>query len=88
MSTSTGSRDMKTLLTHWIHRQPRDLLFVGLLLVCIMLAVGGIRSSLEIRESTPGQGGARPVDSLIIKKQMLDGSLSPRKALFYRKIPR
>jgi len=79
---------MKAFLVDRIQRQPRDLLLVGLILFCVMLAVGGVHSVLVNRASDAGQGGARPVDAAIIKKQILEGSLSPRKALFYRKTPR
>jgi len=79
---------MKASLIDKIQRQPRDFLFVMLILVCIMLAVGGIHSSLATRASHMMHGGARPVDAAAIKKQILDGNLSPHKALYYRKIPR
>lgn len=66
----------------------RDLLFGGLLILCIVFALGSVASNLEKQESGATQRGARKVDAAKIRMQILDGSLSPRKALYYRRISR
>jgi hypothetical protein len=69
-----------------IEKRSRDLIFVGLILACLLLAVGAIRSELQKREAMLIQGGARKVDLTKIRKQISEGDLSSRKALFYKKI--
>lgn len=66
----------------------RDLLFIGLVLTCVGLGVGAIVSGFEKREAALTYGGARKVDAARIRKQILDGSLSPRKALYFKRTPR
>lgn len=77
----------RSLTDEYLQKQ-RNLVFVILVAGCIVLAVGGILSSLEQRSVRALVGGARKVNAATIKKQILDGKLSPRKALYYRKIPR
>lgn len=62
--------------------------FVGLLVVCVLISVAAVFSGLEKREASLVAGGARIVDAAKIRKQMLDGHLSPQKALYYRQVPR
>ncbi len=62
-----------------------DIVFLGLLIFCLLLAVGGIRSSLEKGESLLASGRGRKIDVVKVKKQMTDGTLSTRKALFFKK---
>jgi len=66
----------------------RDVLFVLLIVTCIAFSAAAIFSGLEKREAALLQGGARKVDAAKIRKQILEGHLSPQKALFYRKVPR
>jgi hypothetical protein len=65
-----------------------DLLFVVLLIFCIAFALGSVASNLEKQQVGVTQRGARTVDAGKIKKQIMDGKLSPRRALYFRKIPR
>jgi len=69
----------------WVER---DLLLVGLMLVCLVLGIGAVFSSFEKREATVMIGGARKVDLAKIKRQIIDGNLSSQKAMFYKKVPR
>jgi hypothetical protein len=69
----------------WVER---DLLLVVLLVACLILGIGAISSSLETRAAALVAGGARKVDLATIRRQMLEGSLSPQKALFYKRAPR
>ncbi len=69
-----------------MEKKSRDLIFVGLIVGCLLLAAGGIWSGIQKREALLVQGGARKVDLVKIRKQISDGDLSPRKALFYKKI--
>jgi hypothetical protein len=66
--------------------RPVDLIFVALLALCLLMAGAGIGAGIEKREALLTSGGARKVDLVKIKKQISDGSLSPRKGLFYRKM--
>lgn len=67
---------------------PRDVVFVLLLVACLVLSAAAIFSGLETRQAALVQGGARKVDAAKIRKQILDGHLSPRKAFFYKRLPR
>lgn len=64
-----------------------DLIFVGLIMAALVFATGGIKSGFERRYSVAGHGGSRKVDLAKVKKQISEGELSSRKALFYRKAP-
>jgi hypothetical protein len=63
-----------------------NLLFVGIVLASLILAVGGIFSGMEKRAALMSSGGARKVDIDNVRKQISTGSLSPAKARFYRKL--
>ncbi|MFH1113796.1 MAG: hypothetical protein V1792_07730 [Pseudomonadota bacterium] len=71
-----------------VPQRHRDFLLVGLILLCILQALCAVHSGLVHSESVMNRGGARSVDAAVIKNQILDGSLSPRKALYYRMVPR
>ncbi len=77
---------MKLLNLERLAARRSDILFVALILLCGLLALGGIGSGLERRDILLGSGGARKVDIVKIRKQISDGELSDRKALFYRKL--
>lgn len=58
------------------------------LLVCaLLLATGAVMSNFERREALV-HGEGRKIEVGKIRKQISEGSLSPRKALFFKKIPR
>ncbi len=63
-----------------------DLLLIGMILVSLFLAVGGIRAGMEKRAALLSQGGARKVDIDRVRKQISAGTLSPAKAQFYKKL--
>lgn len=71
-----------------IRRNAGDLLFIGIIVLCLALSIGGIISELEKREALLKQLGGRKIDISEVRKQISDGTLSPRKALFYKKVPR
>jgi len=71
-----------------IRRNADDLLFIGIIVLCLVLSIGGIVSELERREALLKQVGGRKIDISEVRKQISDGTLSPRKALFYKKVPR
>lgn len=77
---------MKLLKFERLAARSSDVLFVALILLCGVLALGAIGSGLERRDILLGSGGARKVDVVKIRKQISDGELSDRKALFYRKL--
>lgn len=77
---------MNARITRELSRYFPDILFVALLIFCLILAVGGIRSSLDKRESLLAGSGGRKVDVDKVRKQITAGTLSPRKARFYKKI--
>lgn len=59
------------------------------LLVCsVVFAAGAVMSGLERREALIHREGGRKVDVEKIRKQISEGSLSPKKALFFKKVPR
>lgn len=66
----------------------RDGFFVLLIVTCVVFSAAAIFSGLEKREAALLQGGARQVDAAKIRRQILDGHLSPQQALFYKKAPR
>jgi hypothetical protein len=76
-----------TLLTR-LHGRSEDLIFVGLLAVCLLLGAGAIHSGLETRELLLTAGGARKVDLKTVRKQISEGDLSSQKAVFFKKLPR
>ena len=67
---------------------PRDLVFIGLLGICLLLAIGGINAEREKKEALLQQGGARKIDLPLVREQISDGHLSPKKALFQKRVPR
>jgi hypothetical protein len=79
---------MVTGIIDRFRENPRDLVFVGLLGVCLLIAIGGINAELEKKEALLQQGGARKIDLPLVREQISDGHLSPKKALFQKKVPR
>ncbi len=79
---------MRLPLAERFMQNPRDLALIALLLFCLFLAVGSIHSSLGKREMSLSEGGPRKVDLTTVRKQISDGDLSEKKALFYRRVPR
>lgn len=71
-----------------LRENPRDLVFIGLLALCLLIAIGGINEELEKKEALLLQGGARKIDLPLVRKQISEGHLSPKKALFQKKVPR
>jgi len=69
-----------------IFKRPENLFLVVLMALCLLLAAGGIESAFEKREALFKQGGARKVDLVKVRKQMSDGFLSGKKAMFYKKV--
>jgi hypothetical protein len=62
-----------------------DLVFLALVVICLVLALGGLHSELTKREASLATGGGRKVDVAKVRKQIIGGTLSPQKALFYRR---
>jgi hypothetical protein len=76
-----------TLLSR-LRGRSEDLIFVGLLALCLVLGAGAIHSGLETRELLLTAGGARKVDLKTVRKQISEGDLSSQKAVFFKKLPR
>jgi hypothetical protein len=76
---------MAVSLLERFQKYPKDVFFVGLILLCLLLALVGVLSDVEKRELL-AHGGARKIDLVIVKKQISDGTLSPHKALFYKRL--
>ena len=70
-----------------IQERPVDMLFIAILVLSCLLAIGGVGAGLERREALSLTGGPRKVDVVKIRKQISDGDLSSHKALFYKKVP-
>jgi len=68
-------------------QNPRDLFFVGILALCLLIAVAAIHSEMDKREVLLHPGGARKIDLATVRKQISDGELSSKKALFFKKVP-
>jgi hypothetical protein len=77
---------MEESLIQRLQKYRKDWIFIGLILFCILLALGGVLSDIEKRELLVQAGGARKIDLVVVKKQMSEGSLSPHKALFFRRL--
>jgi|WetSurMetagenome_2_1015567.scaffolds.fasta_scaffold1862481_1 hypothetical protein len=76
---------MAVSLLERFQKYPKDVFFVGLILLCLLLVLGGVLSDVEKRELL-AHGGARKIDLVIVKKQISDGTLSSHKALFYKRL--
>jgi hypothetical protein len=75
-------------LVHRILEKPVDILFVGIVALSIVLAVGAVISEFHSREAALLTGGARRIDLPLVRKQISGGNLSDRKALYFKKAPR
>ncbi len=69
-----------------VSHSPGDRAFLGLLLCCVLMAAAGIWWNIEKQAAIAQPGGARKVDLKQVRKQISDGELSPKKALFYKKV--
>ena len=69
-----------------ILERPTDLLFIALLALSLLLAIGGLSGGLERRDALLLQGLARKVDVEKIRKQISESDLSAHKAMFFKKI--
>jgi hypothetical protein len=65
-----------------------DVAFVVMLICSLLFATAAVMSGFERREALVHREGGRKVDAERIRKQISEGSLSPRKALFFKKAPR
>ena len=79
---------MITRVIDRLRENPRDLVFIGLMGLCLLLAIGGINAELEKKEALLQGGGARKINLPLVRKQISEGHLSPKKALFQKKVPR
>ncbi len=79
---------MKIPETLRIPLKAADVALVVMLLCCLTLATAAVMSGFERREALIHREGGRKVDVEKIRKQISEGSLSPRKALFFKKVPR
>jgi len=52
-----------------------------------LIAVAAIHSEMDKREVLLHPGGARKIDLATVRKQISDGELSSKKALFFKKVP-
>lgn len=68
--------------------RPADVALVLVLLCSLLLATAAVMSGFDRREALVHREGGRKVDVERIRKQISEGSLSPRKALFFKKAPR
>jgi hypothetical protein len=67
---------------------PVDFAFMVALVICIALAAAAVNSELEKRRAVLETGGARTIDAQAVRRQIVDGTLSDKKAMFYMKAPR
>lgn len=65
-----------------------DLVFVGILLVSAVVGALAVRSEIVDRRAPFAIGGPRKIDIEEVRRQMSDGTLSEKKALFIRKAPK
>jgi hypothetical protein len=69
-----------------IKDRPADLLFILVIALSLLLAIGGLSGGLERRDALLAQASARKVDVVKIRKQISEGDLSAHKAMFYKKV--
>lgn len=65
-----------------------DTALIVLIVCSLVFVAGAVMSGLERREGLLHREGGRKVDVEKIRKQISEGSLSPKKALFFKKVPR
>ena len=64
----------------------QDLVFFGLIVLCLLLTVGGIRAELARRESLLAVSEGRKIDVHKVREQIRDGILSSHPARFYKRL--
>lgn len=67
---------------------PGDPAFVATLALCALLAVAAVGAGFERKAALQQIGGARKIDLQTVRTQIRDGTLSPQKALFFKRVPR
>ena len=77
-----------THLPESLTKRPQDLVFVGLLLLCLIVGIAAVGSQIDKRRVSMAPGGSRKVELNKIRRQITEGHLSPKKALFYKRAPR
>jgi hypothetical protein len=63
-----------------------DVAFIATIVLCLVLAAGAIFSSIETRYAAFAGLGGRKIDLAKVRKQISEGTLSGKKALFFRKV--
>ena len=76
-----------TIRTESLMKRPQDLVFVCLLLVSLIVGIVAISIQIDQRRVSLAPAGARKVELRKIQRQITEGHLSPKKALFYKKTP-
>lgn len=64
-----------------------DLPFIGAIVLSVVIALAAINSEFEKRAASLHPAGGRKIDIEAVRRQISDGELSSKKALFYRKAP-
>jgi hypothetical protein len=77
-----------TLHKDELMKRPQDLVFVALLILCLIVGIASVGSQIDKRRVSLAPGGARKVELNKIRRQITEGHLSPKKALFYKRAPR
>ena len=67
---------------------PGDTAFIAALGLCALLAVAAVGSGFERKAALQQIGGARKIDAQTVRTQIHDGTLSSKKALFFKRVPR
>ncbi len=70
-----------------VQKRPTDLLFLAILALSLLLAIGALTGGMERRDALLLNASARKIDVNEIRKQISEGNLSGHKAMFYRKVP-
>ncbi len=63
-----------------------DPVFIAILLVSAVVGVFAVRSEIIERRAPAAIGGPRKIDIEEVRRQMSDGTLSEKKALFFRNV--
>lgn len=79
---------MRVSIPEKLRNNPRDLVFAALICLCMVLGAGAVKMGLEQRAASMAAVGGRKVDLPSVRKQISEGVLSERKALYFRKVPR
>jgi|GEM_PF-815636 len=79
---------MKIPLVDRLMQTPGDLIFIAALAACVLLAVTAVDSGFERKAALQQIGSARKIDLQAVRSQIHDGTLSSKKALFFKHVPR